>query len=347
MASTAGQVDWTEYLTALRLSDDVRVALQNYGQTLSEGGYPVIFDFHHLNSYVDVAPNIFRQMVNAPSNYYRKFTIPKRSGGERSISAPYPVLLETQRWINGAILSRLEVHSAAHAFVKEKSIVDNARQHLNRRALLRVDLKDFFPSISIQRILAIFRSIGYTPSVSYYLAALCTQGGSLPQGAATSPALSNTVVRRLDQRLSGLASYSKLNYSRYADDLIFSGDNIALSTVDFVRTIVKEEGFDVNERKTFLAIGDKKKIVTGISVAGEEMKLPKNARRSLRQELYYVKRKGFQSHMERTGQRHPLYIESLLGKFGFWKQIEPGNPYVIGAIEYLRQVQAAIDQGNF
>jgi len=345
--TAVSQIDWKAYLAALRLPDEAREALHTYGMRLSERGFPVIFDFSHLSTFLDIDREFLKGMINSPDSFYRVFAIPKRRGGERIIAAPLPSLLEVQQWINEEILSKWKIHEAAQAFVKNGSVVKNATLHLNQRAFLRIDLKDFFPSISLRRVLAIFRSAGYTPSVSYHLAALCTLNKALPQGAASSPSLSNIVVRRLDRRLSLLAAQAALNYSRYADDLIFSGTGITLATVDLIGEIVRGEGFQVNESKTILAIGRKKKIVTGISVSGEELKLPRSTRRSLRQQFYFVKRRGVLDHMERTHETHPLYIESLIGKFIFWRQVEPQNQYVADAIHQLRELQNDLDKGKF
>lgn len=347
MALSLEHQEWAAILATLDVTDAERNALHTYAETLIERGFPVIFGFDHLSSLLGIERKVLRQLVNAPRKFYRTFEIPKRSGGLRTISAPYPLLLETQRWINRSILSKLQTHDAAHGFVKERSIIGNAARHLNCHSLLRIDLKDFFPSIGIRRILGVFRWMGYTPTVGYYLAALCSLEDCLPQGAATSPTLSNVIANSLDRRISALASGCGLNYSRYADDLIFSGNRIALSTVDFIRGIIKDEGFEINEEKTFLASGNKKKIVTGISVVGERLKLPRNTRRLLRQELHHIQRAGIRSHIEATGQQNPLYIDSLLGKFTFWRQVEPDNEYVADGIEYLRHVQLAVDRGDF
>lgn len=255
-------------------------------------------------------------------------------------------MLEAQRWINANVLSKVTISESAQGFVRGRSILTNAEYHLNQRALLRVDLKDFFPSITLRRVLGVFRWMGYMPTVAYYLGVICSNQRRLPQGAATSPALSNIVANALDRRLFALSKESGLVYSRYADDLIFSGTHIHLSTVDLIRKIAMDEGFEVNEQKTFLARGNKKKIVTGISVVGPRLKLPRSTRRTLRQALHYVRVHGIQRHLEATMEGNPLYIESLLGKFIFWRQVEPDNEYVAEGVAFLRQLQKAVDEGD-
>jgi RNA-directed DNA polymerase len=339
--------DWLGALERYPATELQRRALQSYGEQLSGNGFPVIFGFQHLAFLLNIEPKDLRRILLSTNTFYRTFEIPKRRGGTRTISAPYPALLEAQRWINRKVLSRVAIHGSAQAFVHGRSILKNAEYHLNRRSLLRVDLKDFFPSITLRRILGVFRWMGYTPTVAYYLGIMCSNEGRLPQGAATSPTLSNIIANRLDKRLSTLSKANELTYSRYADDLIFSGERIPLSTVDFIRQIARDEGFDVNEQKTFLACGNKKKIVTGISVVGPRLKLPRSTRRTLRQELHYVRVNGIKRHIEATAERNPLYVESLLGKFIFWQQVEPENDYVAEGIAFLRGVQKAMDEGNF
>ncbi|MDO5767920.1 MAG: reverse transcriptase family protein, partial [Psychrobacter sp.] len=171
---------------------------------------------------------------------YTHFTIAKRSGEPRQIWAPIPRLKYAQRWILDNILNHLPIHGAAHGFVRGKSIVSNAEMHTDSEILIKLDIKDFFPSVNWRRVKGVFRHAGYHEQLATLLAMLCTesprqivqQNGityyvalgdrALPQGAPTSPALTNIVCLNLDRRLTGLAEKLGLRYSRYADDLTFS-----------------------------------------------------------------------------------------------------------------------------
>ena len=188
-------------------------------------------------------------VVNATQAHYRRFSIPKRRGGKRQIDAPYPLLLDCQRWINRHILMSIPVHPAATAYVKDMSLLANVQPHLAQKCLFRIDLRDFFPSISTRRIVAQFRRVGYAKNVAFYLAALCCLNGRLPQGAATSPALSNLVSVRMDRRLASLSTRADLTYTRYADDLSFSGEYIGSQFRRSVCRIIEECGFIINEEK--------------------------------------------------------------------------------------------------
>jgi RNA-directed DNA polymerase len=186
----------------------------------------------------------YRQRTDRVWHYYR-FTISKRTGGERVILAPKAELKAIQQQILNEILARVPVHSQAHGFVNGRSIVTNATPHIGQAYVLNLDLKDFFPTITYARVCGLFSSLGYPLYVARELAFLCTTDdrqletrlidnkktklyvshdiNRLVQGAPTSPAISNLIARRLDARLYGLARSMGFTYTRYADDLTFSG----------------------------------------------------------------------------------------------------------------------------
>ena len=191
----------------------------SYVSVLLGRGFPVIFDLRHLAGRIGVSPALLRAVVAEPKYFYREFTIPKRRGGTRQIHAPYAAVATVQAWISESILSRIDVSDRAHGFVRLRSPVTNALEHLGARCILRIDIKDFFPTVNLPRVIAIFQSIGYNHEASYALARACTLDNKLPQGASTSPQLANLVARRLDARLEALAKSLDLVYTRYADDL--------------------------------------------------------------------------------------------------------------------------------
>jgi RNA-directed DNA polymerase len=230
---------------------------------------------------------------------YRYAAIPRRSGLPRLIEAPKLRLKEIQRWILREILDHVPVHEAALGFVRGRSVIDHARRHSGRHVVLRLDLADFFASVSAGRVFGIFRTLGYDRAVAHVLTGLTTNtvpqhvwqvvheaAGSapvtarfhlgralatphLPQGSPTSPALANLAAFRLDRRLSGLAAAQGLGYSRYADDLTFSGARLRAGGAGFpglVARIVREEGFALNEDKTALRTGAARQSVCGIVV---------------------------------------------------------------------------------
>jgi hypothetical protein len=239
--------------------------------------------------------------------HYRRFVIPKRGGGERAIWAPLPKLKAAQRWILHHIAEKLPVHGAVHGFLPGRSTLTNATAHVNPAVVVKMDVKDFFPTVTLRRVKGIFRKAGYREQVATLLALLCTEAPrevveldgqtyyvSLgprcsPQGAPTSPALTNTLCLRLDRRLSGLAKRLGWRYTRYADDLTFSlpadhaGEAKIGTLLGLVRRVVEAEGFHLNPEKTRVHRRGGRQQVTGLVVNGSSPpRVPRRLRRQLR-----------------------------------------------------------------
>jgi hypothetical protein len=196
---------WKKFFEESGIQETLVETYLKYVEGLEQTGAPVIFDLKHLSLLLGRTPAYLASVINGSSSHYRVFEIPKRSGGKRQITCPFPALLECQYWIYTHILSARKIHATAHGFAINKSIITNARIHVGQEHFLKIDLKDFFPSIGINRVIAIFLSLGYTKDVSFYLAALCCYDKALPQGSPTSPVLSNLVAKGMDARLFGLA----------------------------------------------------------------------------------------------------------------------------------------------
>jgi hypothetical protein len=239
--------------------------------------------------------------------HYRRFIIPKRGGGERAIWAPLPKLKAAQHWILWNIAEKLPVHGAAHGFLPGRSTLSNAALHTNARIIVKMDVKDFFPTVTLRRVKGIFRKAGYREQVATLLALLCTEAPRevveldgqtyyvslgprcLPQGAPTSPALTNTLCLRLDRRLSGLAKRLGWRYTRYADDLTFSlpaehlGKPRVGALLGVVRRLVAAEGFQIHPEKTRVHRQGGRQQVTGLVVNGSQTpRVPRRLRRQLR-----------------------------------------------------------------
>src|SRR5262245_22800337 len=255
--------------------------------------------------------------LRAVEPVYRLFTLPKRSGGTRQILAPDDRLKEVQRRILRRLLRRLRCHPAAAGFERGWSIVTNALPHAGKPVVVRLDLKNFFPSTRAHRVRKYFRKIGWNREAAWLLARLCTHQGGLPQGAPTSPRLSNLVNCRLDARLAGLAAYSGprhyrnprtgeriratenrigVTYTRYADDLTFSFDaDDAKAIHDLiwrVRRIVAQEGYELHLRKKFqIRRRHQRQVVTGL-VVNDRVDLPRTTRRWLRAVEHRLARSG-------------------------------------------------------
>lgn len=331
--------DWISYYEGIGLSANVYGLYLPYIKVLLAKKLPVILDFSHLAALLGRRPSYLASVINSSKSHYRVFSIPKKRGGVRKIEAPYPALLEIQRWIYKNILSSAKIHRAAHGFRPKKSIITNAKTHIGSNEILNVDIQNFFPSIPINRAIKVFLDFGYPPQVAYSLAAICCLEKRLPQGAPTSPALSNLVMKGLDTRLHRLAASQKLNYTRYADDITFSGKKIPIWLTSIIEKIVTDSGFLLNSAKTRLADEHaNRRIVTGIDVKSNRLSVPKPYRRALSHELYHVKTWGLQSHLARRKIRDPEYLHRLIGRLNYWKQVEPENNFVSTQLRTLKDL---------
>ena len=248
-------------------------------------------------------------------SHYIRFKIPKKTGGERLISAPMPRLKKAQHWILVNILEKLELHDAAHGFRRDRSIVSNAQPHVGADVIINFDLKDFFPSISYKRVKGLFQSFGYSEAAATIFGLLCTQAQveeveldgktyyvattdrHLPQGSPASPAITNLLCRRLDRRLTGMAENLGFVYTRYADDLTFSASGESLCNICNIlrrtESIVAHEGFAINEQKTRILRKSRQQEVTGV-VVNERPNISKKELKRFRATLYQIEKDGLE-----------------------------------------------------
>lgn len=211
---------------------------------------------------------IQRLIYNKKKNYYI-FYIPKKKG-KRKIEAPSNSLKKIQRKILSNVLkekwSCKYIHKSCNGFMPGKSIISNSKNHILKKKILKVDLKNFFPTIKSKEIKEIFLLKGFNDQCARYLTELCTLDGKLPQGAPTSPVLSNIVCRNLDKRLYYLSNKANINYTRYADDLTFSGGKISKKFYLLIDLIIRDEGFKINLNKVYWFNNSKCQKVTGLIV---------------------------------------------------------------------------------
>lgn len=294
-----------------------------YVTRMQSSGVPPLFELRHISKILAIDEELLVRMVNRTDQFYRDFEILKRRGGIRCISVPAPTLLYVQRWIASEVLSTQEVHDAAHGFVKGRSVVSNANVHKDSKSILKMDIKDFFPSIQLKRVIKVFLSLGYPVGVSFFLASLCCNKKALPQGAATSPVLSNLIAGRLDKALTTYAHEHGLLYSRYADDLVFSGKKVEKVDITRISFLINRYDFKVNKDKTQLLLEGRKRIITGISVFDGKLNLPRKTRRDIQSQVYRLVKFGFSEFSSHSGGCDPLIYERVLGRIGFWLQVDP------------------------
>jgi RNA-directed DNA polymerase len=297
-----------------------------YAENLFKRELPVIYDQTHLSLLVGYEEIYLIKVSNSQESFYREFNIPKKNKNEyRTISEPLPNLKNIQRWILREILSKLHPSEYSKAFRPGFSIKDNAKFHKKQKKVLTIDIKDYFGSINYKKVISFFRSIGYSKQVSVMLSNICTLENGLPQGSPTSPMLSNLLTKNLDKRIAGFARKNNIRYTRYADDLTFSGDFEEGKIINFVKTVLNAEGFEVNDKKTRVRTKNQMQEVTGI-VVNEKMQAPRNYRRKLRQEMYYINKYGFESHLKKIEKVDILsYLYQLLGMANFIINVNPND----------------------
>lgn len=337
-------------------------AVQRHARPLSNNNLPIILTLGHIAHITDISHNILLNIVRRETDPYRIFSIRKRSGGKRYICAPESGLLNVQRWVHDHILNSeialKKISSNIMAYIPGGSHIKNAKQHVGASWIIKLDITNFFESISERQVYYVFRELGYRALVSFNLARLCTRilpihldtrrykkngrwqsnkkyshcnskvVGHLPQGAPTSPMLANLVCLTLDAELQTIASEYGLSYTRYADDMAFSGHledkKIASMFIKKISRIVGKHGFDINSQKSSIAKDGSRKIVTGLSVEGESIRLPRVYKDKIRQEIFYIQKYGLESHCSTINQKNCFsYILHLAGKIRYAILIEP------------------------
>ncbi|MDR2940886.1 MAG: reverse transcriptase family protein [Clostridiales bacterium] len=273
---------------------------------------PVIKDCQGLASTLGIEYKNLRLLAYhrdvVTTDNYSRYTIPKKNGGERNIAAPKPILKFAQRKILELILEKVRVSNDAHGFLKTKSVVTGAKAHIKKPALLiKIDLENFFPTITFERVRGMFKSFGYSGYISSLLAMVCTycermpieingqakyiktSARVLPQGAPSSPMITNILCRGLDKKMNCLSKKYNFSYSRYADDMSFSFNNGALDTQKIIfeaKCIVSDEGFKINTEKTRYLKPNNRQCVTGVTINNNELGVPKIWVKKLRAAIY-------------------------------------------------------------
>ena len=201
-----------------------------------------------------------------PERFYHRYRIPKRRGGWREIKSPSKELKAVQAWILRNILDRLSTSLHATAYVRGRGLLDNVSPHTSNRYFLSVDIRNFFPSVSSHRVRRLFEMLGYSKLAASKLTRLCSYFSGLPQGAVTSPALSNLICLGLDRRLAGLVSRRNIVFTRYADDITFSTNNrnTLPRLLPLVYRILRTEGFEPHQEKTRILGPRTRCLITGL-----------------------------------------------------------------------------------
>jgi RNA-directed DNA polymerase len=295
-----------------------------YAENLFRHGVPVIYNAVHLSLLCGFKNNYLLKAITRTPFYYRTYKVAKKKGGFRNIKEPLPGLKQTQQWILRNILESVPVSRFAKAYKKNVPLRENARFHQHQPMVLTVDLVDFFGSIDTKSIQRVFRSFGYAQPMASLLAKLCTLNNQLPQGAPTSPYLSNLVFRELDQEIAAYCIKRNIRYTRYADDLAFSGDFNPEEVLQFLASVFRNGPFILNTKKTRIMRRYQRQTVTGI-VVNNKTQAPASFRRQVRQELYYIQKFGLVEHARMQGKSPFSYYEQLKGRIQFIQQVNPSD----------------------
>jgi RNA-directed DNA polymerase len=236
-------------------------------------GLPVIQSIDDFSRLTHVSKYTLYQLSAHSEQYYKTFTIPKKSGKDRVISQPSKKLKGLQSWILVNILNKLKVSDSCKGFEKGSSILSNAEPHRGANSVLNMDLLDFFPNVKRERVFNIFKSIGYDNAISVILTNLCVYENSLPQGGPCSPKLANLSAWQLDVRIQGFVGKRGVIYTRYADDLSFSGLSSIKVTqiIPMIKKIIEDENFTINYSKTRVAGSSRTKLVTGLVISNNSI----------------------------------------------------------------------------
>jgi RNA-directed DNA polymerase len=326
---------YAELAQKYRRSDELVEAISEYSAGLLESRLPVLFSPLHLCLSMGVIVTEYDKVIGARQKYYKNFNIKKKRGGYRKISAPKGELLTYQVWIKRYILDTLDFPKHLTSYQKGRSIADNARPHANQPLLVKFDLLNFFAHLTQDKVFGMFKILGYATAIAIDLAKICCRPemypeayglnieASLPQGAPTSPAISNFLAGRMDRRLIEYAKKHGFNYTRYADDITFSGPIGSSLRKGMIERIIQDEGFALNRKKTVYVPSSTNQLVTGINV-NHMPSIPKKLRRKIHTHLHNCLRFGPYKNLERLGMSDKLnYNDWLLGHINYINILHP------------------------
>lgn len=294
----------------------------------------------HLINYKD--NNEYLEKLYTVSNRiesnYKVYKIKKRNGKYRTIYNPNPTLKYIQRQILNNILNNKAISKYAKAYHKGITLVDNALPHVNKKIILKLDIKEFFNNINFNNVYNSCFSIEYFPkSVGMLLTYLCTYNNYVPQGAPTSAYISNLVMKEFDNEIGEWCEDNNISYTRYSDDMTFSGDFDPKIVITKVRKMLNKLGLQLNNEKINVISKSNSQNVTGI-VVNEKIQINSKYRSTIRKEVYYINKYGVDSHVERIKYKlgKDKYLNNLYGRILFVLQV---NKYDKEFIKYKQIIK--------
>ena len=276
---------------------------------------------------------------NNLSKHYRKVKLPKKSGGYRNLSVPDAVLKSIQKRIAQVLLVCMPVSRYAKAYRFGSSTLGNAKHHIGKQVVLKLDILHFFDSIRYSTVKdKVFPGEIYAEPLRILLTMLCYHKEALPQGAPSSPAITNIILYAFDEHIGQWCRGRGIAYTRYCDDMTFSGNFDPEEVIRYVKLELKKMGFLLNEQKTKIQRPGQQQTVTGI-VVNEKLSIPAEYRRKLRQELYYCRKFGVRDHLLKIGLdiSEDTYRTQLLGKVNYVLQLHPDDQDMSEAKKWLQK----------
>ena len=326
---------FVEEASSRNLQEDEIKSLLDYAFKLSKKNLPIIFDSIHFSKLVGYDLSYIERAIKYTPYFYRRYKIPKKNGKLRSISEPLPSLMEIQKWILSEILYKCKVSKYAKAYVKRRSLKANAVFHKKKSVVLTIDITDFFGSINQQKVCELFISMDYNYEVSTMLSMICTLNNKLPQGAPSSPCISNLITKEMDNEISKFCIERKINFTRYSDDLTFSGDKGLGGIIPYIERILNNYNFEINKDKLRTRSKHQSQEVTGI-IVNEKLQAPKNIRRNFRQAVHYIKLFGIEDHLNHIKNNRKNYLCYLMGTGNFICFVNPNDYKAKQDLEYLK-----------
>lgn len=253
-------------------------------------GLPVIQTVEDFSELTHISEYSIYQLSMHSDMYYKTYPIQKKSGKLRTISQPSKKLKGLQSWILVNILNKLKVSSSCKGFEKGSSTANNAEAHKGANTVLTIDLEDFFPTVKRKQIFNIFKAIGYNNTIAVIFTNICTFKEALPQGSPCSPKLANLSTWQLDVRIQGYVGKRGINYTRYADDLTFSGLGPVkvVQILPMIKTIVEDEHFKINPSKTRIAGSCRAKLITGLVLSNDTFGIGKQKYKNVRAKIHHL-----------------------------------------------------------
>lgn len=298
-------------------NDQKESIVNKYIKLICNNNAKPIFSTNHFSQLVGFSEQFLFAVSASPYLFYRKYKIKKKSSGYRTINEPLPTLKLIQTYIINQVLRDVKPNKVAKAYRKNHTLRGNAIIHYNRPFMLKIDIENFFSNIKEHEIYNLFFNLGYTKQVAVLLCKLCTLNNGLPQGAPSSPLLSNLVMAKFDELVFNHCIQNNIYYTRYADDMFFSSMSDQLEPlIPFIRKHLKKYNLTINDKKTYLAKTGARKYVTGI-VVNEKLNILKTYRKKLRQEMYFIKKFGINGHLRMIKNTEAHYIDRLIGRLNF------------------------------